>query len=105
MLDHIFRTNIFAYYQGNRYQQLAVYFDLFSLSMTTLVMDSHLRNCTYIYEHKKIRKNGNIFKVNYLHTLTGGTEIQGIYLDTVHKLNMESHKSGVGTKIPDMYIH
>ena len=73
MLDHIFRTNIFAYYQGNRYQQLAVYFDLFSLSMTTLVMDSHLRNCTYIYEHKKIRKNGNIFKVNYLHTLTGGT--------------------------------
>ena len=105
MLDHIFRTNIFAYYRGNRYQQLAIYTDLFSLSMTTLVMDSHLPNSTYIYEYKTTRKNGNILKVNYLHTLTGGTGIQGIDLDIVHKLNMESHKSGAGTKIPDMYIH
>ena len=105
MLDHIFRTNIFAYYRGNRYQQLAIYTDLFSLSMTTLVMDSHLPNSTYIYEYKTTRKNGNILKVNYLHTLTGGTGIQGIYLDIVHKLNMESHKSEVGTKIPDIYIH
>ena len=85
MLDHIFRTNIFAYYRGNRYQQLAIYTDLFSLSMTTLVMDSHLPNSTYIYEYKTTRKNGNILKVNYLHTLTGGTGIQGIYLDIVHK--------------------
>ena len=105
MLDHIFRTNIFAYYRGNRYQQLAIYTDLFSLSMTTLVMDSHLRTSTYIYEYKTTRKNGNILKVNYLHTLTRGTGIQGIYLDIVDKLNMESHKSGVGTKTPDMYIH
>ena len=46
MLDHVFHTNIIAYCQQNRYVRLAIYTDLFTLSISDLqifIINSLLR--------------------------------------------------------------
>ena len=51
MLDHVFHSNIIAYFQQNRYVRLGIYTDLFTL------------NC--VFKYSKLRYNNHIMSFRH----------------------------------------